>query len=57
MTLTVHQQRCGGHFVSPVFVGESGGLFDGGEVFGGGRCVNVAHLYAGRGRRLDVAFG
>lgn len=44
----MHEKRCGGHLVATVFVGECGGLFDGGEMFGGGWCVNMAHLYPRR---------
>lgn len=53
----MHQKRCGRHLVASVFVGERGRLFDGGEMFGGGRCVHMANLDTrGRGR-LDVALG
>lgn len=41
----MHQKRSGRNLIAAVFVGQSGGLFDGGEMFGGGRCVNVTHLY------------
>ena len=53
--LTVHQQRRGGDFVAPVLVSECGGLFDGGEVLGGGGGVNMAHLNPWRRRGLNVA--
>lgn len=51
----MHQKRRGGNFVATVLVGERGGLFDGREMLRGRRCVNVTHLDAWRGRRLDVA--
>lgn len=43
----MNQKRCGGNLVPTVFVGEGGGLFDGGEVFRGGWGVNMAHLDTG----------
>ena len=45
MLLTMHQERGGRNLIAAVFVGEGGGLLDGGEMFGGGWCVNMAHLY------------
>lgn len=51
----MHQQRCGGDFISTVFVGQGGGLLDGGEMFGRGGCVHMSHLYARGRRRLDIA--
>jgi len=53
----MHQKRRWRHLVAPVFIREGGGLFDGGEVLGGGRRVDMAHLYARGRRRLDVALG
>lgn len=53
--LTMHQKGCGRNLVATVFIGECGGLFDGGEMFGGGWCVNMAHLDAWGGGGLDVA--
>ena len=47
--LTMHQKRCGRNLIASVFVGECGGLFDGGEMLGGGGGVHMAHLYT-RGR-------
>lgn len=49
MVLTMHQKRCRRDLVATMFIGECGGLFDGGEMFGGGWCVNMTHLYT-RGR-------
>lgn len=49
VVLTMHQKRCGRNLIATVLIGESGGLFDGGEMFGGGWRVNMAHLYT-RGR-------
>lgn len=43
----MHQERCGRNLIAAVFVGECGGLFDGGEMFGGGRRVNMTYLYTG----------
>lgn len=51
----MHQKRSGRNLIAAVFVGQSGGLFDGGEMFGGGRCVNVTHLYTWGGWGLDIA--
>lgn len=51
----MHQQRCGGNFIPTVFIGQGGGLLDGGEVFGSGWCVDMSHLYARGRRRLDIA--
>lgn len=44
VVLTMHQKRRGGDFIATVLISECGGLFDGGEMFGGGRRVNMAHL-------------
>ena len=51
----MHQQRCGGNLVSTVFIGQCSRLFNWGEMFGGGWCVNVSHLYAWRWRGLNIA--
>lgn len=43
--LTMHKKRCGRNLIAAVFIGECGGLFDRGEMFCGGWCVNMTHLY------------
>lgn len=48
VVLTMHQKRRGGDFIATVLISECGGLFDGGEMFGCGRRVNMAHLYSRR---------
>lgn len=57
MWLTVYQKRCWRNLVATMFIGQCCRLFDGGEMFGGGRCVNMAHLYSWRRWSLDVTLG
>lgn len=55
VVLTMHQKRRGGDFIATVLISECGRLFDGGEMFGGGRRVNMAHLDSRRRWSLDIA--
>ena len=53
--LTMHQKGCRRNLIPTVFIGQRGGLFNRGEMFGCGWRVNMAYLYTrGRGG-LDIA--